>query len=209
MCVLQEKEIERIGGKTPIKVNIRVIAATNRNLQKEVSEGRFRTDLFFRFNVFPINLPPLRECKEDIPMLALHFILRYAKKIGKKITNISQKALQDLMSYNWAGNVRELEQLIERSILLTSNETIKKIHLPSLEPGESDTDTEDFLIKSLDENEREYILKVLKNCRGKVSGTNGAAHLLGVPTSTLNSKMKRLGIRREHIFSKHIYCTEP
>ncbi len=202
LCVLQEKEIERIGGKTPVKVNVRVIAATNRNLQKEVSEGRFRTDLFFRLNVFPINLPPLRERKADIPLLASHFISRYAKKTGKKITGISHQALADLMTYNWAGNVRELEHLIERSILLASNENIKKIHLPSLAPRESETDSEDFSIKSLDENEREYILKVLKTCRGKVSGANGAAHLLGVPTSTLNSKMKKLGIHREHIFSK-------
>lgn len=202
LCVLQEKEIERIGGKTPIKVNVRVIAATNRNLQKEVSEGRFRTDLFFRLNVFPINLPPLRERKADIPLLASHFISRYAKKTGKKITGISHQALADLMTYNWAGNVRELEHLIERSILLNSNETIKKIHLPSIEQKEIEPDSEDFSIKSLDENERDYILKVLKSCRGKVSGANGAAHLLGVPTSTLNSKMKKLGIHREHIFSK-------
>lgn len=200
--VLQEKEIERVGGKTTIKINVRVIAATNRNLQKEVTEGRFRTDLFFRLNVFPINLPPLRERKEDIPMLASHFISRYAKKTGKKITGISHRALEDLMTYNWAGNVRELEHLIERSILLASNQIIKEIHLPVIERKENKTVSEDFIIKSLDENERDYILKVLKNCHGRVSGDNGAAHLLGVPTSTLNSKMKKLGIKREHIFSK-------
>lgn len=199
--VLQEKEIERIGGKTTIKTNVRIIAATNRNLQKEVHEGRFRSDLFFRLNVFPINLPPLREHKEDIPLLASHFISRYAKKTGKKITNISHKALEDLMTYNWAGNVRELEHLIERSILLATTQTIKEIHLPIIERKENKATPEDFLIKSLEENERDYILKVLKNCRGKVSGTDGAAHLLGIPVSTLNSKMKKLRIRREHVSS--------
>jgi len=198
---LQEKEIERIGGKGAIRTDVRIIAATNRDLQKEVNEGLFRSDLFYRLNVFPITLPPLRERKEDIPVLTAHFIGRFARNAGKKINNVSHKVMQELMSYNWPGNVRELEHLVERSVLLAGTATIKEMHLPRVDRKDLKRALENNYIKTIDENERDHILDVLKKCRGKVYGTGGAAELLGVPVSTLNSKIKRLGIKKEHFFS--------
>ena len=197
---LQEREIERVGGRTTIKVNVRIIAATNRDLEKEMDEGRFRSDLFYRLNIFPICLPPLRQRKEDIPLLADFFIQRFSKKAGKKINSLSNHALQELISYHWPGNIRELEHLIERSILLTPGDTIKQIYLPAQKQNLAEASTSDvFVVKSLDENERDHILGMLKHCKGRISGSGGAAELLGVPPSTLNSKTKKLGIRREHL----------
>ncbi|MDR3680621.1 MAG: sigma-54 dependent transcriptional regulator [Flavipsychrobacter sp.] len=199
--VLQEREIERIGGRTTIKVDVRIIAATNRDLKKETAEGKFRSDLYYRLNVFPITLPPLRDRKEDVPILALHFLGRLAKKTGKKITAIHNSVMQELVHYSWPGNIRELEHLIERSILLTTGETIDEIHLPDQCTNVLPTMLlDEFMVKTIDENEREFILKTLKYCNGRIGGQNGAAQLLGVPTSTLNSKMKRLGIRKDHLY---------
>jgi transcriptional regulator with GAF, ATPase, and Fis domain len=196
---LQEKEIERVGGRNTIKIDVRIIAATNRNLEKEMAEGRFRTDLYYRLNIFPITLPALRERKEDIPNLALYFIERFAKKAGKEINTISNKALHEMVNYNWPGNIRELEHLIERSILLTNGDTIKQIHLPNQGQQAFKTEPEeDFVIKTFEEHERDFILNTLKYCNGKVRGQQGAAALLGLPASTLNSKMKRLGIKKDH-----------
>ncbi|MDB5023411.1 MAG: family ATPase [Mucilaginibacter sp.] len=197
---LQEKEIERVGGKGTIKVDVRVIAATNRNLEKEMAEGKFRSDLYYRLNIFPIELPALRNRLEDIPLLASYFIQRFAKKAGRIINGLSSRALQEMLQYCWPGNIRELEHLIERSILLASGETIKQIHLPSQKPNSNIESKDDFAIRTIDENEREYILKILKYCNGRIGGEGGAAQLLGVPASTLNSKIKRLGIKREHSF---------
>jgi formate hydrogenlyase transcriptional activator len=197
---LQEKEIERVGGKTTIKTDARIIAATNRNLEKLMAEGKFRSDLYYRLNIFPIELPSLRERRKDIPTLASYFIGRYAKKAGKKINTINNKVLQELVQYHWPGNIRELEHLIERSVLLTAGDTIKEIHLPR-QTGSSVglAENEDGSIKTMDENEKEYILKVLRVVKGRIGGAGGAAELLGLPTSTLNSRMKRLGIRKEHL----------
>ncbi|MBO9701885.1 MAG: sigma 54-interacting transcriptional regulator [Sporocytophaga sp.] len=195
--VLQEKEIERIGGKTTIKVNVRIIAASNRNLEKEVKEGRFRNDLYYRLNVFPIHLPSLRKRKEDIPLLASHFIEQYARSTGKKNLNISNKAMEDLVQYSWPGNVRELEHLIERTVLLTSGTIIRHIHLPVQSSNEA-LAAEEFTIRSLEDIEREYILKVVKLCKGRISGINGAAAKLNLPHTTLISKMNKLGIRKDH-----------
>ncbi|MDP9077065.1 MAG: sigma-54 dependent transcriptional regulator [Bacteroidota bacterium] len=196
---LQEKEIERVGGRNTIKVDVRIIAATNRDLEKEMAEGRFRSDLYYRLNIFPITLPSLRERKEDIPNLARYFIERFAKKSGKEINTLNNRALQELVNYHWPGNIRELEHLIERSILLAAGDTIKQIHLPNQSHQTQKTNLEDeFIIQTIDENEREFILKTLKYCNGKIGGPYGAAQLLGVPTSTLNSKMKRLGIKKDH-----------
>src|SRR5258708_5577491 len=197
---LQEREIERVGGRSTIKVDVRIIAATNRDLEKEMGEGRFRTDLYYRLKFFPISLPPLRDRREDIPLLASHFIQRFAKKAGRNIKALNNSALQDLMQYNWPGNIRELEHLIERSILQASGDTIKQIHLPlPKQHSPSPSSKEAFVVKTINENEREFILKTLKYCSGRIAGECGAAQLLGVPPSTLNSKMKRLGIRKEHI----------
>jgi transcriptional regulator with GAF, ATPase, and Fis domain len=195
---LQEKEIERVGGATTIKTNVRIIAATNRNLEELMAEGRFRSDLYYRLNIFPIQLPPLRERREDIPLLTSHFIYRFAKKMGRKISTISNRAMQELLQYNWPGNIRELEHLIERSILLVSGDTIQQIQLPSPSSNKTLPDKADMVIKTIDVNERDHILSILKYCKGKISGAGGAADLLGVPASTLHSKMKRLGIKKDH-----------
>jgi transcriptional regulator with GAF, ATPase, and Fis domain len=197
---LQEKEIERIGGKAPIKVDVRIIAATNRNLETEMMERRFRSDLFYRLNIFPISLPPLRQRKEDIRMLALHFIERFAKKAGKKIRTLSSRVLTELQQYSWPGNVRELEHTIERSILLSSGDTLQQVDLPSSRKTPAmEMEGGPFVPYTIDENERVHILKVLKFCNGKINGKGGAAAILGVPPSTLNSKMKRLNIKKLHM----------
>lgn len=198
---LQEKEIERVGGKGTINVDVRIIAATNRDLQQEVAEGKFRRDLYYRLNVFPITLPPLRQRPEDIPLLTKHFIERLSRSTGKKITNIAQRALYELQTYNWPGNVRELEHLLERSILLTSGNTIKEIHLPVTDRKDAMNNVSNEFIKSLEDNERDYIIKVLKKCNGKVFGIGGAAERLNLPASTLNSKLIKLGIKREQLFT--------
>jgi formate hydrogenlyase transcriptional activator len=200
--VLQEKEIERIGGRTTIKVNVRIIAATNKHLEKEVAANRFRSDLFYRLNVFPIWLPPLRNRKEDIPALVSHFIERFARNSGKKITNISDKAIEKLMSYSWPGNIRELEHLIERTVLLTNTKTIKDIQLPEKSNSVFSSNMNDHHIRSLEEMQREYILKVLKMSKGRVSGPNGAAAKLKLPSTTLISKMEKLGIKKQHFIDK-------
>jgi formate hydrogenlyase transcriptional activator len=198
--VLQEREIERIGGKGIIKVDVRIIAATNRDLETEMDEGRFRSDLYYRLNIFPITLPSLRNRKEDIPLLATHFIGRFGKKAGRNIKAISTRALQDMILYNWPGNIRELEHLVERSILLSEGDMLKTIHLPSqknailLQPEKAR-----FQVSTIDDNERQHILDTLKYCQGRVGGYSGAAELLGVPPSTLFSKMKKLGIKRDVI----------
>jgi formate hydrogenlyase transcriptional activator len=198
---LQEREIERVGGKGVIRVDVRIIAATNRKLEEEVREGRFRTDLYFRISTFPIHLPALRHRKSDIPLLATYFAERFAKKSGKAIDTISQRAIQDLMLYHWPGNIRELEHQIERSVLLTQGHTIKLIQLPVAatnsqnENGAEKAEWE-MPIRTIDEHERELIIRTLRHCGGKVSGANGAAALLGVPSTTLNAKIKRLGIRK-------------
>ena len=193
--VLQEKEFERIGGKETIKLDVRVMAASNRNLEKAVKEGNFRSDLYYRLNVFPILVPPLRERKSDIPFLANYFLAISSKNIGKKINKISPEVMEELINYNWPGNVRELEHLIERSVIL-NDDIINEIHLPQINPN-----TINHNIKTIHENERDYILSVLKKCNGKKGGTDGAAALLGIPVSTLNSKIKKLGITKENIYS--------
>jgi formate hydrogenlyase transcriptional activator len=195
---LQEKEIERVGGRTTIEVDARIITATNLDLEKEVAEGRFRSDLYYRLNIFPIQLPALRERKEDIPGLANHFILRFAKKLGRTIEMLGNSVLQELMRYDWPGNIRELEHLIERSILLTPGTKISHIELPCSRRISMSAPV-CVPLKTIDENERDHILAIIKHCRGRASGSGGAAEILGVPSSTLHSKMKRLGIVRRHI----------
>ncbi|MBP0904299.1 sigma 54-interacting transcriptional regulator [Mariniflexile gromovii] len=201
---LQEKEIERVGGKEVIKTDVRIIAATNRDLKKEVEAGRFRSDLYYRLNVFPITLPPLRERREDIPLLVSHFINVIFKKMGKKINGISHKCLTQLMAYPWPGNIRELEHQLERSILLTGNgDIIKDVHLPKDSLAFDGLSKLDFHVKTIDENERDHILSVLKRCQGKVYGPGGAAELLGVPHNTLYSKMRKLNISREDALAEN------
>ncbi|MDJ1503723.1 sigma-54 dependent transcriptional regulator [Xanthocytophaga agilis] len=192
--VLQEKEIERIGGDATIKVDVRIIAATNRNLEKEVAEGRFRLDLYYRLNVFPITLPPLRERREDIPLLAEYFLEKFSAKTGKRIDTISPQAVNQLNNYSWPGNIRELEHLMERSVLLATGSQIEEIPLPAVSflPSQE----QPTHIKTMDEMERDHILNALKICGGKVFGLGGAAEILNLPPATLYSKMKKLGIKQ-------------
>jgi formate hydrogenlyase transcriptional activator len=194
---LQEKEIERIGGRGTIHVDVRIIAATNRDLEKEVEEGRFRADLYYRLNIFPISLPSLRNRREDLASLATHFIQKLSKKVGTKINMVSKHVLDQIMNYDWPGNIRELEHVIERSILLSDDNILRQIYLPcrrlkdvvegkAYPPG----------VKTIEENEREHIIKVLRDCSWRVAGGKGAAKHLGIPPSTLTSKLKRLGIEK-------------
>jgi DNA-binding NtrC family response regulator len=195
--VLQEREIERIGGTSSIKIDVRIIAATNKNLEEEVAAGRFRMDLYYRLHVFPIMVPSLKKRKEDIPDLTHHFIKVYSEKMGRKSPSLSDFALQQITNYNWPGNIRELEHVIQRAILLTDGNTIKDIEFSTSSKMHAEQATESFSIKTILENERDYILYILKKCNGKISGIGGAAEILDIHPSTLNSKIKKLEIKRE------------
>ncbi|CAN1573270.1 FhlA Transcriptional regulator containing GAF, AAA-type ATPase, and DNA binding domains [Flavobacteriaceae bacterium] len=197
--VLQEKEIERVGGRSTIKIDVRIIAATNRNLEEEVAAGRFRLDLYYRLYVFPILVPTLRERAEDIPILATHFINLFSKKTGLKAPILHDSALHQLLLYEWPGNIRELEHVIERSILMSDGNTIKEIQLLFSKKSEQIEKPQEFSIKTIQDNERDYIIYILKRCKGKVSGMGGAAEILNIPASTLNSKMKKLGIKNHYL----------
>ena len=194
---LQEKEIERVGGKGIIKTNVRIIAATNRNLQNEVKDGAFRADLYFRLNIFPITLPPLRDRKEDIPMLASYFLEKYGRRGGKESMHFSNKVMKELVAYGWPGNVRELEHLVERSVLLTAGSTIKEISLPISNRKEMEEILPDTAIKTIEEMERDHIIAILKKTNGKISGIGGAAELLKIPATTLSSKMLKYNIKKK------------
>lgn len=190
--VLQEKEIERLGGNKTFKVNVRIVAATNRSLEKEVAEGRFRLDLYYRLNVFPIELPPLRQRKEDIELLAIFFLNKYAAASRRNISSISKNALEQLLNYNWPGNIRELEHLIERSVLLAKTNEIESFDLRK--SIDKPLEQNQGQLKSMEEMERDHIMNALESCGGKVSGIGGAAELLKIQPQTLYSKMKKLGI---------------
>jgi DNA-binding NtrC family response regulator len=194
LCVLQEKEIVRLGSNQTIKTDVRIIAATNRNLEKEVAEGRFRLDLYYRLNVFPMLLPPLRDRKEDIPQLAGYFLKKITKNMGKSIRSISDEVIAALQQYDWPGNIRELENLMERGILLTSGDLIEFIDIPENSLPASPHNTNEGQIKTIKELEKDHILNVLKQCNGKIGGNGGAAELLDVAPTTLISKMNKLGI---------------
>ena len=193
--VLQEKEIEPIGGQKR-KINLRVIAATNRRLEDEMAAGRFRIDLYYRLNVFPISLPPLRKRKEDIILLAIHFLNHYAHKENKTITGLEDHVIADMLDYSWPGNVRELENLMERSVLLANGHMINTMPLPVDLMKENLTDYRGPL-KTMTENERDHILAALEKCDWKIYGKGGAADLLDINASTLNSRMKKLGIEKK------------
>jgi len=193
---IQEREIERLGGNTVVRVNVRIIAASNRDLWEEVKGGRFRSDLYYRLNVFPIVVPPLRERKEDLPALTSHFVAKFAANTGKEIAGVSDRVMQEIMAYSWPGNVRELEHLIERSVVLTNGSKIEHIYLPAPpdeQPGQGAKNS-----TSIKDIEREYIIGILERSRGKIHGPGGAAELLRIPPTTLHSKMKRLGIIKKH-----------
>ncbi len=190
--VLQDKEFERLGGSKTIKVDVRLISATNRNLEHEVREGRFRQDLWYRINVFPITLPPLRERKEDIPLLATAFVTRLSKRLGRAIRKIPDRVMDELQSYDWPGNIRELENVIERAIIstegpvLTLADRLTTRESPTIKPAP----------RSLESLEREHILSTLEQTRWRIEGNHGAAAILGLNPSTLRGRMRKLGIQR-------------
>ena len=189
--VIQENEFERLGGTKTIKVDVRVIAATNRNLKQEVETGEFREDLWYRLNVYPINVPSLRQRKEDIPLLVEHFVRRFAKKAGKTISEISPRAMQMLQAHSWPGNVRELANVIERAVIHTSGSVLQLVD--RFEPvREEDASS----LQTLEELEHDYIVRTLENTGWRIEGQYGAAKILDLNPSTLRTRMLKLGIQR-------------
>jgi transcriptional regulator with GAF, ATPase, and Fis domain len=189
--VIQHNEFERLGSSHTIKVDTRIVATTNRNLDEEVRKGRFRQDLYYRLNVFPVTVPPLRQRKEDIPLLVQSFIERYARKLGKRITSVQKKTMKALQDYPWPGNIRELESVLERAVILCSGPVLKLADkLEILFPSVSAT------LRTLDEVERKQILKILSETRWRIEGKDGAAAILGLHPSTLRARMHKLGILR-------------
>jgi transcriptional regulator with GAF, ATPase, and Fis domain len=199
--VLQERQFERIGGNQPIAVDVRIIAATNRDLRAAISAGAFRSDLYYRLSVFPIGVPPLRERKDDIPLLVEYLIERYASKAGKKIKNIHKRTLELFQAYDWPGNIRELQNVIERAVILCDGETfsVDELWLQSESPGRSGAGH--GLARIGADEERELIESALTESRGRVAGPSGAAARLGIPRSTLETKIRRLGIEKHRFNS--------
>jgi len=195
--VLQERVFERVGGTQSIRANVRVIAATNRDLETLVADGTFREDLFYRLNVFPIEVPPLRDRKEDIPLLVEYFVQRYARKARKHFRKIEKKTLMRCQSYDWPGNIRELQNIVERSVILCTGETfwideawLTKRGAPS-----------GLLSEKVEDREKEIIEAALAESKGRIAGPNGAAVRLGIPRSTLGWKIRHLKINR-HKFAE-------
>jgi transcriptional regulator with GAF, ATPase, and Fis domain len=193
--VLQEREFERVGSSKAIRSNVRVIAATNRELQLAVDAGTFRRDFFYRLNVFPIDLPPLRKRREDIPLLVEYFVNRYATKAGKKIRGISAPSLDRLRTYGWPGNIRELQNVIERSVIVCDSENLI-VDERWLSASAGETRQPATLSRIPPEEERRAIGAALAESQGRVSGPGGAAASLSIPPSTLDSKIKALGIKK-------------
>jgi DNA-binding NtrC family response regulator len=199
--VLQEKELERIGGRATIKIDVRVIAATNRDLHKDIADGRFRMDLFYRINVFPIVLAPLRERKEDIPLLTEYFLEQHAINTRSEAKRLAPNVMQQLINYSWPGNIRELLHIIERNVVLSSSNIISRIDLPAdILPAEAHDDLRNETFRTIEEVDRDHIILALRKCNGRVSGKGGAAEILNIPATTLNSKMKKLGISWKFIY---------
>jgi PAS domain S-box-containing protein len=199
--VLQERELERVGSNQPIPVDVRVVAATNRDLEAAVHAGTFRQDLFYRLNVFPIRVPPLRERRNDIPLLVEYLVERYARRAGKTVSHIKKKTLDILQAYDWPGNVRELQNVIERTVILCDGDTFsvdetwlrpKSPHLTGRPVSRHGVLAEDK--KEFADRERKAIEAALAECQGRVSGSRGAAAILGIPRQTVESKIVSLGI---------------
>jgi formate hydrogenlyase transcriptional activator len=212
--VIQEQEFERVGSSAPVRVNVRVIAATNRELSAEVAAGRFRADLYYRLAVFPLRIPPLRERKDDIPLLAEHFVARYSRQLRRRCDGLSADACGWLEKYGWPGNVRELESVIERALILMPGTVIDQallqrvgVQASSLAPSppgnvpanilpQPTTQHEPEALVTLEEMERAYIERVLRVCEGRIEGEDGAARILGLAPSTLRSRMNKLRVHR-------------
>ena len=190
---LQDQEFERLGGTHTIGVNVRLIAATNQDLAKAVAEKLFRSDLYYRLNVFPIRIPPLRERKEDIPLLVRYFVQKFASRMGKAIDSVPGDTMQALCDWSWPGNVRELENFIERSVILTESSSLRApLAELSMNAEEDNVDS-----GTLEHLEREYIIRALRETGGVIAGNRGAAARLGLKRTTLQSRIQRMGISRE------------
>ena len=186
--VLQDHEFERLGSTRTLRVNVRIIAATNRDLIRSVAERQFRSDLFYRLNVFPIRLPALRERREDIPKLVSYFVHKHATRMNKKIETIPSRVMNALMRWDWPGNVRELENFIERSVILSPGRSLRA------PLGELKVTRETGSEGTLEAQEREHIIRALRESAGMISGPQGAAARLGLKRTTLQSKLQRMGI---------------
>ena len=190
--VLQEQEFERLGSTRTHQVDVRLVAATNRNLEDMVKRNEFRSDLYYRLNVFPISLPPLRARREDVPALVEHFVEIYARRMGKQIDHISSEAMSELISYSWPGNIRQLQNFIERSVILSSENVLRPPSLKGAAPAEPESQK----AVTLEEAERDHIRKTLEHTRWVVAGPNGAAARLRIHRSTLYYRLQKLGIER-------------
>jgi len=187
--VLEQGRFERLGSTKPLQVNVRIIAATNRDLARDVAEGKFRKDLYYRLNVFPIAVPPLRERPEDIPLLVWAFVRQYENKMGKRIDHIPRKSMEDLQHYHWPGNARELRNVVEHAMIVSSGKTLD-VHVPRTASSDIPASL------SLEDAERRHILGVLEKNGWRLTGPGGAAEVLGLKRTTLQSKMKKLGLKR-------------
>jgi formate hydrogenlyase transcriptional activator len=192
---LQEHEFERLGGNRTIRVSVRIVAATNRNLKQMVDEGKFRSDLYYRLDVFPVTVPPLRERREDIPLLIRFFTQKYARKLNRAIEEISSTTLESLTAYDWPGNIRELQNVIERSVILSNGPELH-VAMPEFSGKLFVGALDDQVSGASEDAERARILQVLKEARGQVGGPNGAAARLGLKRTTLQSRMRKYDIAR-------------
>ncbi|MGH8649159.1 MAG: sigma-54 interaction domain-containing protein, partial [Burkholderiales bacterium] len=197
--VLQEQEFERVGGTHSLRTDVRLIAATNRDLQQQVSAGKFRSDLYYRLNVFPLALPSLRERREDIPRLIRHFLARAGRKLGKPLADIAPALLDQAMSYDWPGNVRELENFVERSAILGKPTVLEVSESPAAQAGHATARpvVAQPAPASLENVERSHILRVLEQTQWAIEGERGAARILGLNPSTLRGRLRKLGIHRK------------
>jgi transcriptional regulator with GAF, ATPase, and Fis domain len=201
--VLQEGEFERVGGTATLSADVRVVAATNRNLVDLVNEGAFREDLYYRLNVFPIQNLPLRERREDIPLLVRHFVKKFAAKQGKEIEHISQSDLDELMRYEFPGNIRELENMIERAVIISKGKSLSLSDAYHKSSNQNiDKNRHSQVFKPFEEMQRDYIIEALRRCNWRISGPKGAATLLELNSRTLASKMRKLGINRKDFIDK-------
>lgn len=195
--VIQDGEFERLGSPRTIKIDVRIIAATNRNLEEEIRKGTFREDLFYRLNVFPITIPPLRQRKEDIPLLVKFFVDKMNKKIGKKITTVTSDTMNTLQQYHWPGNIRELESVIERAVILSQGSVLQVLdRFDTFRKTDELVAQDSGDVRALSELEQSHILQVLHKTAWRIEGKNGAAKLLGLNPSTLRARMRKHGITR-------------
>jgi transcriptional regulator with GAF, ATPase, and Fis domain len=199
--VLQEKEIQPVGGHSARKLNVRIVTATNRNLEKEVAEGNFRLDLYYRLNVFPVTLPPLRERKSDIDALTLFFAIRFSKEFNKPFLGVAESMKAEMLAYDWPGNIRELENVLEQSTILNDGKSMLQLKRSLVRTMEivaaADIKTMEDVKRVQYETERDYIISILKKANWRIRGANGAAELLNLKPTTLESKIERLNIRKE------------